>query len=137
MLANTTDHLQPMDISVNKLAKDFLKRQFDQWYSEQVVAQLEREDASELQPINPWLASLDGAKWLVDMATYMYISDKSKIIINGFIRSGIMEALDGQDIDDLVEPDDEPEHDSGENFDSESGEDSNESEEECQRQSMT
>ena len=85
MLANTTDHLQLMDISMNKLAKDFLKRQFDQWYSEQVVAQLEGEDASdleslELQPINPSLASLDEAKWLVDMATYMYISDNSKII---------------------------------------------------------
>ena len=30
--ANTTDLLQPMDISVNKLAKDFLKQQFNQWY---------------------------------------------------------------------------------------------------------
>ena len=55
--ANTTDRLQPMDISVNKLAKDFLKRQFDQWYSEQVLAQLEGQDthdlnALELQPVN-------------------------------------------------------------------------------------
>ena len=47
-----------------------------------------------------------------------------------------MEALDGQDIDDLVDPDDDPEHDSGEDFDSESGEDSIESEEECQRPSL-
>lgn len=47
--ANTTDHLQPMDISVNKPAKDFLKRQFDQWYSEQVLAQLEGEDTSDLE----------------------------------------------------------------------------------------
>ena len=27
---NTTDPLQPMEVSVNKLAKDFLKRQFEE-----------------------------------------------------------------------------------------------------------
>ena len=31
--ANATDLLQPMDIAVNKPAKDFLKRKFEQWYS--------------------------------------------------------------------------------------------------------
>ena len=35
--ANTTDLLQPLDIAVNKPAKDFLKRKFEQWYSEQVM----------------------------------------------------------------------------------------------------
>ena len=34
--ANTTDLLQPMDISVNKPAKSFLKEQFSIWYSEQL-----------------------------------------------------------------------------------------------------
>ena len=37
---NTTDLLQPMDISINKPAKDFLKREFEQWYAEQVMRQL-------------------------------------------------------------------------------------------------
>ena len=32
--ANTTDRLQPMDISVNKPAKDFLRKKFQNWYSE-------------------------------------------------------------------------------------------------------
>ena len=31
--ANCTDRLQPLDISVNKPAKDFLRKQFQQWYS--------------------------------------------------------------------------------------------------------
>ena len=31
--ANTTDLLQPMDISVNKPVKSFLKEQFSIWYS--------------------------------------------------------------------------------------------------------
>ena len=35
--ANTTDLLQPMDIAVNKPAKDFLCEKFQQWYSQQVL----------------------------------------------------------------------------------------------------
>ncbi len=30
LLPNTTDRLQPMDISVNKPAKDFLRRKFEE-----------------------------------------------------------------------------------------------------------
>ena len=42
--ANTTDRLQPMDLSVNKSAKSFLKQCFEQWYSDQVIKQLEGKD---------------------------------------------------------------------------------------------
>ena len=69
---NTTDLLQPMDIAVNKPAKEYLKRQFDQWHSEQVMKQLEGQDIDdlemvELQPIDLGLPALKeiGAKWLV------------------------------------------------------------------------
>ena len=31
--ANCTDRLQPLDVSVNKAAKDFLLRKFQDWYS--------------------------------------------------------------------------------------------------------
>ncbi len=34
--ANTTDLLQPLDVSVNKPAKDVLRRKFQEWYSEQI-----------------------------------------------------------------------------------------------------
>lgn len=72
---NTTDHLQPMDISVNKPAKDFLKREFEQWYAEQVTRQLQGQDIdmAELQEINLGLPVLRevGAKWLVNMAEYI------------------------------------------------------------------
>jgi hypothetical protein len=36
-----TDKLQPMDLSVNKSAKDFLKAQFQNWYAEQVVTYID------------------------------------------------------------------------------------------------
>ena len=33
---NCTDRLQPMDLSVNKAVKDFLRRKFQVWYSKEV-----------------------------------------------------------------------------------------------------
>lgn len=108
---------------MNKPAKDYLKRQFDQWYSEQVLAQLEGEDiisleSLDLQPINLSLASLKevGAKWLVDMATY--ISNNPQMIANGFIHSGITGALDGKETDNVQRAEDvEIEVDSGDDLD--------------------
>ena len=38
---NTTDMLQPMDISVNKLEKNFLKQKFVEWFSNKVMKQLD------------------------------------------------------------------------------------------------
>ena len=37
---NCTDRLQPMDLSVNKSAKDFLKAEFQQWYANEVLTKL-------------------------------------------------------------------------------------------------
>ena len=94
---NTTDRLQPLDISVNKPAKDFLKRKFEDWYSNEIMKQLKwREiESAELQPINlgmPVLKEL-GARWILEMAAYF--GENPQIIVNGFVKAGIAEALDG------------------------------------------
>ena len=41
---NTTDRLQPLDISVNKPAKDFIRGKFQEWYSNKVMQQLSELD---------------------------------------------------------------------------------------------
>ena len=46
-----------MDISVNKPAKEYLKKEFEDWYSKQVMQQLDGKDMDdlesiEIQPIN-------------------------------------------------------------------------------------
>ena len=93
---NTTDLLQPMDLSVNKPAKDFLKRRFKEWYSGEVMKQLDgkENETVDLEPINlglPIPREL-GSKWLVEMAEYF--EENPQIIVNGFIRAGIADALD-------------------------------------------
>ena len=39
--SNCTDSLQPLDESVNKSAKEFMKSEFQEWYGSIICAQLE------------------------------------------------------------------------------------------------
>lgn len=98
---NTTDKLQPLDVSVNKPAKDFLKQKFEEWYTEQIVKQLEGQDVENIEVLD--LTPIDlssavvkekSAKWLVELAEYM--ANHPDIIVNGFIKTGISTALDGR-----------------------------------------
>ena len=92
---NTTDRLQPLDISVNKPAKQFLKKKFDEWYTDQIMQQIHGQDVEvELQPVDLSLPALRdlGGQWLVEMSEY--ISDNPQIIVNGFLKSGITQAID-------------------------------------------
>ena len=105
---NTTDVLQPMDISVNKPAKDFLRIKFQQWYSAQIVEQLEeRGDDAVIEPISLAHSILKEveAQWLMQM--FEHFENNPQIIVNGFIRSGITGALDGEGLDTYAESDDE------------------------------
>ena len=42
--ANCTDRFQPLDLSVNKPAKEFLRREFQEWFASQIAIQLEDDD---------------------------------------------------------------------------------------------
>ena len=96
--ANTTDILQPMDLSVNKPAKEFIKQKFQMWYAEQIHQQLQQSDSDgELEPVDLSMQIVKevGSKWLVEM--WEYLSNNPHLIVNGFVRSGICDALDGGD----------------------------------------
>lgn len=87
---NTTDQLQPMDLYMNKPAKDFLKWCFEDWYAEQVTTQLDGKEveSTNLEPVSlslPVLKEL-GAKWLVQMAEYF--TDNPQIIVDEFVKAG-------------------------------------------------
>ena len=88
--ANCTDRLQPLDVSVNKAAKEYLRRQFQDWYSEQISKQLHKTNA--IAPVDLKLSIVKplGAKWM--MGLYDYMKSKPEIIINGFKEVGIFNA---------------------------------------------
>ena len=47
---NCTDRLQPLDISINKPAKNFLREQFQDWYADQICQQLQGK--TETKPVD-------------------------------------------------------------------------------------
>ena len=103
--ANTTDLLQPMDVSVNKPAKSFLKKQFAEWYSEQLLQQIENQNVVPvsdvvLEPVDLSLEHIS-TNWLVEM--WEYIVDNPQFVVNGFITSENSCALDGVISDDKLD----------------------------------
>ena len=95
---NTTDELQPLDISVNKPAKDFLRDKFQEWYVEKVMDQIDANADPDDVDIDPICLSMPVLKqMMVEMSGY--ISDNPQIIVNGFIRAGISGFLDNPNAD--------------------------------------
>ena len=69
---NCTDRLQPLDVSVNKAAKEYLCRQFQEWYSEQILRQLQTdEDNTTVKPVDLRMSIVKplSAKWMMDSMT--------------------------------------------------------------------
>ena len=90
---NWTNYFQPLDLTVNKSSKDFLRKEAESWYSQEIVKQMEagkRSDeikvdvrVSEVKPLH--------AKWIVKY--YDYARTTSQLIINGWKESGIIDHL--------------------------------------------
>ena len=92
VLPNCTDRLQPMDISVNKAAKHFLREQFQTWYSNEVLNQFTKKlmtpvDLNILSVMKPL-----GAQWMIKL--HDYLVGKPEIIQNGFKGAGISDCLE-------------------------------------------
>ena len=88
---NCTGRLQPMDLSVNKSAKDFLRRQFQLWYSQQVEKNM-REKVVQVVDTKMSIMKPLGAKWLKML--YDYLCENTSLAINGFKAAGISEVLE-------------------------------------------
>lgn len=90
---NCTDRLQPLDVSINKPAKDFLRAKFQSWYAEQIVAQKTSDQMCAVQPVDLRLSIVKpiGAKWMIALSDY--IKSHPEMIINGFKKTGIVDFL--------------------------------------------
>ena len=88
---NCTDRLQPLDLSINKPVKDFLKRKFQSWYADNIAQQL--KDSKAIKPVDLRLALMKplSAKWIIEAVAD--IEQRKEVIINGFHHAGIFDAL--------------------------------------------
>ena len=91
--AHCTDKLQPLDLSVNKPFKDEMKKRFQAWYAEEVQKQLTSRTTISDVKIDTRTSILKpkNANWLI--GTLDTLSQKPEIVINGFRKAGILDAL--------------------------------------------
>ena len=84
--SNCTDRLQPLDVSLNKSAKDFMRSKFQEWYGNIISTQLEND---KTEPVDMRLSIMKPltAQWMIDL--YHYFVSNPSIIVNGFHAAGI------------------------------------------------
>ena len=84
--ANCTSWLQPLDVSVNKAVKNFMRDEFQRWYAEQIQQQVHNNIKTavdlRLSIVKPF-----SAKWFVQLNDYL--KAHPDIIKNGSKGAGI------------------------------------------------
>ena len=95
--AGCTDQLQPLDLTVNRVAKSFLQARFREWYAEEVANQLSNNDGGtdfHPEPIDLSTARMKsiGVKWLIKL--YEHLCANPIHAVNGFITSDILQSID-------------------------------------------
>ena len=90
-----THAFQPLDLTVNKFARDFMKRMFSTWSSRQISLGLENgvelddiEDDYRLSVLKPL-----HVKWLVELYNHMSTDEGKEIVANGSKKAGIFDAI--------------------------------------------
>lgn len=91
---NCTDRLQPLDLTVNKMAKAFLQREFQEWYSKEISR---KYDASKgimegLVDLSTSRMKNVGVSWLIRL--YDHINNNPLNIVNGFLAAHIQQSID-------------------------------------------
>ena len=86
---NWTSYFQPLDISVNKPCKDFMRNEAQSWYAEKIKEQLEAGKQSHEVKVDVRIALIKPlhAKWITKW--YDYIRSKPEIVRNGWEKSQI------------------------------------------------
>jgi len=88
--AGCTDELQLLDLKVNKVFKDILKKQFQDWYADQVTKFLKKNKKLDKFEIDLRLSVIKPihARWLVKTLTQLL--DRTDLIKSAFEAAGIV-----------------------------------------------
>lgn len=102
--ANMTDFLQPLDLSVNKSAKDYFSDLFHDWYSHEIgeIDVQSQEYDEKIRDVLKSSVSLRNrsAEWMVSLYNHYQLSPQKEIIVNGFRAAGITERVETGPIND-------------------------------------
>ena len=90
MPANMTHFFQPLDLTVNGSAKNYMRKQFIVYYSSSVKQQLDSGKQLENIDVDFRLTVIKPlhAQWLVDMFNFFTSQKGAEIIIKGWKKAG-------------------------------------------------
>ena len=94
--ANLTNFFRPLNLMVNGHWKQFFKRKFNEWYSDQMKVQLDNgADIDEIQVVLQ-LTKLKPvyASWIVEFFNHMSTLKGKEIIGSGWKSAGIFDTLE-------------------------------------------
>lgn len=92
---NMTNLFQPLDLTVNKIAKNFTKQKFADWFTRQINIGLESGQELDDIEIDYRLSVLKPlhAKWLISLYDHMSSPEGKAVISSGWKKSGIYDAI--------------------------------------------
>ena len=93
--ANMTHYFQPLDLTVNGAAKQFMKKKFVDWYAKKVISSIDDGIPVEEIIIELKLSVMKPlhASWITLLYNYMTSAEGRSIAINGWRRAGILDAV--------------------------------------------
>ena len=93
--ANMTKHYQVLDLTVNKYAKAFTRRKFNELYAKEINRQLDAGTPLEEVDVKLRLYVMKPihAHWMVELYNHMTTGDGKKNIISGWRAAGIQDAV--------------------------------------------
>ena len=93
--ANMTNLFQPLDLTINRSTKAFMKKKLTEWYSLEVMKQLhsgKKAEEIEVKLFLPKLKSLH-ASWLIELCNHFTSTVGKEIIANGLKAAGITDTI--------------------------------------------
>ena len=84
--ANMTHFFQPLDLTVNGSAKNFMRKKFVTWYAEEIKKQMDAGVPAESIDVNLKLTSLKAlhANWLIELHNVLTTADGRETSCDSF-----------------------------------------------------
>lgn len=98
--ANMTHFFQPLDLTVNGAAKNFMRKKFVTWYAKEVKMQIDAGVPTESIEVDLKLTSLKAlhANWLIELYNNLTTADGRETVLNGWKKSGVSAVLNKEEI---------------------------------------
>ena len=90
-----TNLFQPLDLTINRSGKAFMKKKFTEWYSLEVTKQLDSGKNTEEKEVKLWLSKLKPlhVSWLIELYNHFTSTPGKEIIANGWKAAGITDTI--------------------------------------------